>query len=419
MYGAFFISTFMVSAVVLVLMGRSMIKQDEEANGIATTKPTRKIKSVASKKQTKWVTLRGVQIVLGALWLLDGLLQLQHHMFTSNFATQVIAPAAQGQPAFVSDPMKLGMHMFLLHPAVFNTMTALTQLGIGVLILYKRTTKLGLLSSVMWGLVVWIFGEGYGGIFSGHTLLLMGAPGAVLIYVVLALAVLPRNEKKHHQHKPQQVAYWLALLWLVFWVGGSVYQLLPGQNTTNDVSSMIATNAQGAPSWLASLDTHTANFVKSFGTASAEPAAQSTSTMNMSSMQMMGMSMPTSTPTPSNLGYAFILSMAVIQFCIGIGVLFSGIVRKMAIGLGIVLSLIFWVVGQSLGGYYTGVATDPNAAPLFILLGLAILGCANLDTKLSGLGAKFTKLMVGSLAPAYQPETIEPEVEIADELPAS
>ena len=417
MYGAFFIGTFIIGSATMTLLLRSAIREDEKQNGIAVGTLTKEVKAAKPKKQSKWLTLRGVQIALGVLWLLDGLLQLQHQMFTSRFATQVIAPSAQGQPSFVSSPMHLAMHLFLLHPAIFNTLTALTQLGIGVLILYKRTTKFGLLSSVMWGLVVWIFGEGYGGIFSGHTLLLMGAPGAVLIYVALALAVLPRNVKDHHKRKPQQVAYWLALLWLVFWIGGSVYQLLPGQNSTASLSSMISANAQSAPSWLASLDIHTANFIKSLGTVS-KPTTQSPSSMNMSSMQMIDMSMPASASTPSNPGYLFILFMAALQFCIGVGVLFSGIVRKTVIGLGIILSLIFWVVGQSLGGYYTGVATDPNAAPLFILLGLAILGCTNLDAKLSGLGAKFTKLTLGNPAPVYQPEITEPEVEIVDELPA-
>ncbi len=45
------------------------------------------------------VTRRVLQYTLGALWLLDGALQLQSYMFTKGFANQIIAPAAAGQPA--------------------------------------------------------------------------------------------------------------------------------------------------------------------------------------------------------------------------------------------------------------------------------------------------------------------------------
>ena len=118
------------------------------------------------------ITRRGIQIALGFLWLLDGALQLQPRMFTANFANNVIAPAAQGQPGFVSGPMHFFIHIFLLQPALFNTLVAITQLCIGALILYRRTAKFGLLSSVVWGLFVWYMGEGFSGLASGHTLLL-------------------------------------------------------------------------------------------------------------------------------------------------------------------------------------------------------------------------------------------------------
>ena len=48
------------------------------------------------------VTRRGIQVTLGLLWILDGMLQLQPAMLTPRFATQVIAPAGEGQPAFVA-----------------------------------------------------------------------------------------------------------------------------------------------------------------------------------------------------------------------------------------------------------------------------------------------------------------------------
>lgn len=338
------------------------------------------------------LSLRGLQIALGCLWLLDGLLQLQHQMFTSNFTSQVISPASQGQPRFVSGLMHFGVHIFLLHPAICNSIIALIQLNLGVMILWKRTLRFGLLFSIPWAAIVWVLGEGYGGIFSLHTLLLMGAPGAASLYLLLALASLPSKLDAKRFSQKQQVAYWLAIVWAVLWIGGGVYQLLPGQGSTSDVSSMIAANAQSAPGWMASLDNSMSNYIHNLGKPNSSLQIQS---MHMSSAQMTHMTSEVNTTAESGQGFISVLCFAFVLICIGIGVLFSGIWRKLAIYAGIMLSLVFWVVGQSLGGYYTGMATDPNSGPLFVILGLAILGCADIDQQLASFGNSIQNLLIG------------------------
>jgi hypothetical protein len=40
---------------------------------------------------------------------------------------------------------------------------------------------------------------------------------------------------------------------------------------------------------------------------------------------------------------------------------------------GILLSLAIWVLGQDLGQLYSGQSTDPNSAPLIVLMGVALL----------------------------------------------
>lgn len=42
---------------------------------------------------------RRLQIALAVLWLLDAALQYQPFMFSREFATQVLAPTAEGNPA--------------------------------------------------------------------------------------------------------------------------------------------------------------------------------------------------------------------------------------------------------------------------------------------------------------------------------
>ena len=141
------------------------------------------------------ITRRGIQIALGLIWTLDGLLQFQPAMLTSRFATQVIAPAAQGQPAFVSGPVNEAAQIILHQPALLDVGFGLTQLALGIGILCPRTVRWALAASVAWALSVWYLGEGLGGLFGTGASMLTGAPGAALLYAILALAVWPRPAK--------------------------------------------------------------------------------------------------------------------------------------------------------------------------------------------------------------------------------
>lgn len=309
------------------------------------------------------ITKRSIQIVLGLLWILDGLLQFQPQMFTSSFTNGVVSLASQGQPFFVTHPVNFFVHIFLTHPLLFNLFIAFTQVIIGVLILLKRTTRIGLSASIGWGLFVWWIGEGLGGIFSGHAMLLMGLPGSALIYVVLALAVMSaKNKPSSVNDKP---AVWLPFAWAFFWILGSIYQLLPGQNSASDISSMIASNGSGQPGWLASLDYHVGSLINGFG----NPAI--TANMHMSARQMAFMQ------TQNGSGDWFILLLALLGIYIGVGVFLPKLYRNLALFLGVIVSVIFWIIGQSFGGIFTGLATDPNSAVVFILMAVAITGCSD------------------------------------------
>ena len=321
------------------------------------------------------VTRRGIQIALGCLWLLDGLLQLQPQMFTASFANNVILPAAQGQPIWVSGPMHFFVHIFLVQPALFNSFSAVIQLAIGVLILWKRTIKIGLIASVGWGLFVWYIGEGLSGLASGHAMLLMGLPGAALIYVLLALGTLVPAGKQ----TDKRPAYWLVMVWIGIWLAGSIYQVLPGQNTIADNTAMILGNANGAPTWLTSVDNSVANYIGRFGTASTVPTSSMAGMPGMSGVYATAPATSASGKQHAVSGFGFVLLLALFQVFIAFAVLVPGVLRWLGVIAGSAVSLCFWIVGQSLGSYYSGVATDPNTAPLLILLGVAVLGCTQRD----------------------------------------
>lgn len=288
----------------------------------------------------KVVTKRGIQVVLGLIWLLDGLLQLQPKMFTSAFANNVILPASQNQPLLIQGPIHFAAKVLLLNPTLFNLIFAIIQILIGLMLLYRKTAKIGIHISIYWGLIVWIFGEAMGGLLGANGLLLMGLPGAVIIYVFLAVSTLPNK----YDPKDKQPAFWLPLVWLCVWVIGAIYQLLPGQNTTNAVSGMISQNASSAPSFIASIDRSVSDNLL-------------------------------------HQGHFFIITLAVIELLIGLMILLPKSFRIAAVIVGSFISLAYWVIGQSMGSFNSGLMTDPNTGPLLVFLGISLLGCKQLNVK--------------------------------------
>ena len=69
-----------------------------------------------------------------------------------------------------------------------------------------------------------------------------------------------------------------------------------------------------------------------------------------------------------------LLIAVLIYFMVGLSALAQKNIQFAGILIGTLIALFFWLVGQNMGGYYTGLATDLNTAPLIILLGLSVLG---------------------------------------------
>lgn len=286
-------------------------------------------------------TKRRLQLVLAALWGLDGLLQLQPAMFTPRFANQVLLPVTGGQPAWVARPVTTVVHLVLHQPAAFNSAFAAIQLALAAGLAYRRTARPALVASVVWALGVWCAGEGLGELFSGQPTLFTGAPGAALLYAVLALAAWPPAHPRPGEppgspfHEPP--AAWLKWVWAALWVGGALLLFMPW-NISNDVLwQRLMDNSMAAPGWIATLNQHAANLL---------PAGS----------------------------VALVFDLAVLQLLVGLGVLVPR--RRLvqaAVAVGITLQVVYWLLGQTLGMLWSGLATDPGTAPLIILLGLAVM----------------------------------------------
>ena len=136
---------------------------------------------------------RWLQIGMGIVWVLDAALQYQPYMFSRGFVTNIVDPASSGNPAAIAGPVA-GAGRILLHDVVlFNAAFATVQLAIGLGLLWRRTVRAALAGTIAWGMAVWLLGEGLGGILTGSASPLTGAPGAAVLYVLLAVLIWPRH----------------------------------------------------------------------------------------------------------------------------------------------------------------------------------------------------------------------------------
>jgi hypothetical protein len=271
--------------------------------------------------------VRRTQTLLGLLWLLDGGLQFQGFMYSHGFP-QLIASFAVGQPGWLHDSLIWSAKFANGDLAVWNTLFALTQVLLGFGLLYRPLVKSALLASFGWVLVVWWFGEAFGMLFMDMAQPLTGAPGAVLIYALVGLVAWPNGRRAGllgiRGAKTMWAALWLVMAWL--WL------LAP--NSSANATHDALTSTDSGIGWLNSVQTHLASAAKGDGLVIA-------------------------------------LVLAAVSAAIGIAVAADWRPRAF-LALAIVLNVVYWIVPQGLGGIFAGGATDPNAAPLFVLLAYAM-----------------------------------------------
>lgn len=288
------------------------------------------------------VTARGVQISLGLVWLLDGLFQFKSFMFTHSIVTQVFEPAMRGQPAFIGDPMRTLDDFYGRDLTLWNTLSGEIQVAIGLaLICSKRLVKPALAVSFGWAILVWWFGEGFGGLTS-NTLPspLMGAPGGVILYAILGLLVWPTDRQEGRSlAAPGPLGDRGGLcFWSGLWVISAALWLANVNRAKEATHAMIVEMAAASPHWLAKIQGSLATHTVGHGTTIA-------------------------------------VALAILSLAVAIGVWTP--LRWPALALGIVLSLAYWLYGQDLGGpFWSEGATDVNAGPLFVLLAFALFPIA-------------------------------------------
>jgi hypothetical protein len=266
---------------------------------------------------------RAIQTVLGLIWLLDGALQFQSFMYGTGFIG-MLRGLTSGQPYWISSSMTWGINALHSHQILFNTLFAVVQVAIGLGILYRPTVRVALAVSCLWAFIVWWFGEAFGMLFMNMANALTGAPGAVIIYALIGLMVWPNG-------RPGGLlgVRGARLSWAVLWILAGGLWLLAVNSSANATRTLIDASPSGM-SWLSSVQDGFASVAKGNGLIIA-------------------------------------LVLAFVSAAIGIAVAANWHPRPFLIA-AVVLNLVYWVVGQGLGGIFQGGATDPNAGPLFVLL---------------------------------------------------
>jgi hypothetical protein len=212
---------------------------------------------------------RALQLALAGIWLLDGVLQYQPFMFTKAFG-QMIAGTAAGNPAVIARPITWNATLVEHHAVLLNTLFATIQLLLGLGIAFRPTVRIALAASVAWSLGVWWFGEGLGGMLAGTASPVNGAPGAVILYALLAVLLWPSGARAGTAPfaAAQAVGARAArALWLVLWLSLAWFAVTPANRAPQALHDMIAGMADGERGWLAALERNAAALVAGQGLA--------------------------------------------------------------------------------------------------------------------------------------------------------
>jgi cytochrome oxidase Cu insertion factor (SCO1/SenC/PrrC family) len=307
-----------------------------------------------------------LRIGFGLLWVFDGILQAQPAM-AAGLPSKVIAPAAAGAPGWVRDLVNWAGSSWSFHPIAAGAAAVWIQIGIGIWMLASARgpwSRAAGLAGAGWAVIIWVFGEAFGGLFGDAQSLLFGFPGAAAFYlaagVLIALpdrawasAKLGRRLPGFKGAVPLGQAL-LTGLGLLF-AGSAVLQAWPGRgfwhgpgphgpNAITDMVTSMASTPQ--PAFLGHLVSDFASFTASHGF------------------------------------WINALAGVFVPGGIGVGLL---VARGRALRWVVVATAVFcladWVLVQDFG-FFGGLGTDPNSMiPLLLLVISAYLAATGEATQ--------------------------------------
>ncbi len=276
------------------------------------------------------------RLVLATVWLLDALLQLQPFMFTrgADGFSGMLRDAAVGNPGWIARSITWNASVVYHQPVLTNTVFAGVQFAIAIGIVYPRTCRPALVLSMAWAVAVWWFGEGLGGVLTGAATPFGGGPGGVLFYAVLAVLLWPN----HGSDRPFVAARTVGIgaaktVWTVMWLVLAALSVVGSGRSPCALHDLVAGLDSGEPGWLARVDRSTESLFVHHGTTAA-------------------------------------IVLCAVCLVAALGIHLPPRFVQMTVVLVIAVFTLIGVAVQDVGGILAGGATDPNAAPLVVLIAL-------------------------------------------------
>jgi len=315
---------------------------------------------------------RLLRISFGILWIFDGLLQTQSSM-PLGLPSGVITPSAASSPSWVQHVVASGVSIWNDHPVSAATSAVWIQVGIGLFLLVAprgRWSRTAGLAGAGWGLVVWVFGEGFGGIFGHGSSWLFGSPGAAVFYVAAGALVALPDEAWETPRLGRIVSRSMG----VFFVGMAVLEAWPGRGFWS--GTPVGGSTQGALTAMAdqmaqlSQPSATSSLVRHFGSFDA--------------------------------AHGWFVNFVVVVLLAGIGAcLLTAQPRLVRTGVfvGAALCLVTWVFVQDFG-FLGGVGTDPNSMiPLTLVFTSGYVALVRLPVRASAVVTAGSTVASADLAP--------------------
>jgi len=279
------------------------------------------------------VARRLLRMAFGIFWIIDGLLQTQSSM-PLGLTSGVITRSASSSPGWVQHLVNSGVTIWNDHPVSAAASAVWIQVGIGLFLLVAprgRWSRTAGLVSAGWGLVVWGFGEAFGGLFGHGSSWLFGSPGAALFYVVAGgLVALPDRA-----WETDRLGRVVVRATGVFFVAMGVLEAWPGRGFWSG-----RTGPDGTGATLAAMEHQMAQLSQPSVTASWVRAFGSFATTQ-----------------------GWLVNFVVVVALLAIGICFlsarPALVRAGVIA-GAVLCVATWVLVQDFG-FFGGLGTDPNS----------------------------------------------------------
>ncbi|KYP80343.1 hypothetical protein [Ferroacidibacillus organovorans] len=133
-----------------------------------------------------------LRLSLASLWITDGILQAQPAMFSARFLQEVLRPMLTGEPNRLRHALETLYGLWGTADPLWNALATLVQLSVGAALFSKweYVQRLGTRASLVWSLIVWAFGEAFGGIFAPGTSFIAGGPGSAFVYALMSALLL-------------------------------------------------------------------------------------------------------------------------------------------------------------------------------------------------------------------------------------